>query len=344
MQRWKRVLGVMILLTLAPLSTVGQQTTAAPDEGEAVLEKVRKTYRKLRSYEFERTTMFVEKQNGKEPKEIAKLDFIAASDGVTPQAKDSIVLPLNPDRFQLSVKNGESKHVLISSEVEGWWFGPKIKIHRTGKGALKDGSVPVDLLLRVHAFPFALLEDEVVQKARVVREEIIEVEGKKRLCVVIEGTMKATYYDEYRSKRDKIVDAAIASGAFARGEPPPSPEIPRALGIDGMLIVLRTLLRFIVLPVDYDSKAAETQVTLWVDKTQHLLVKTTLSSTLRKLWIDEDKPLKQQEEEVQVTMTDSFTRLKINEEVPKEMFRFVPPAGEEYGEAGDPLEGFLPRK
>lgn len=333
--------GSVLLLVSAPSNAPAQSPAGTPDDAAAVLEKVRVTYRKLRSYEFERTTKFVEKQDGKDPKEIAKLDFIAASDGATPLSKDSLVLPLNPDRFQLSVKVGENKYILVSNEAEGWWCGPEEdKTHKTGKGILKSGAISAHFLLPVHAFPFALLEEGVVQKARVVREEVIEVEGERRSCVVIEGTMKATYFDEFESKRGKLADAiargVLAIGDLARGVSPPSPEIPRALGIDGMLNVLNRYLIFVDLRAEYKPKAAETQVTLWVDKTQHLLVKTTLSSTLRKLWIDEDKPVKQQQEEVQVTMTDSFTRLKINEEVPKEMFRFVPPAGEDYFEAGDP--------
>jgi hypothetical protein len=335
-----------------PLLAAFSQTPSAKKSDEKtaqVIDEARETYRKLRSYEFERTTTFVEKRDGKEPKEIAKLDFIAASDGATPQAKDSIVLPLNPDRFQFSAKVGENKYILVSNEVEGWWRGPEEdKTHKTGTGILNSRAISAHFLLPVHAFPFALLEEGVVQKARVVREEIIEVEGERRACLVIEGTMKATYFDEFESKRGKIADA-IASGVLAiadlaRGVAPPSPQVPRALGIDGMLNVLNRYLIFVDLRAEYKPKAAETQVTLWVDKTQHLLVKTTLSSTLRKLWIDEDKTPKQQEEEVQVTMTDSFTRLKINEEVPKEMFRFVPAVREEYSEAGDPLEGVLPRK
>jgi outer membrane lipoprotein-sorting protein len=52
-----------------------------------------------------------------------------------------------------------------------------------------------------------------------------------------------------------------------------------------------------------------------------------MTTTLRKATINKDKPLEPKEEEVLVTLTDSFTRLKFNEKLPKELFQFTPPVG-----------------
>jgi hypothetical protein len=298
---------------------------SSSDEATALIEKTRDTYRNLRSYQFERTTAFVESGNGKEPKQVSSLQFITASEDAKPFEAESMVLPLNPDRFLLSVMSGGNKFILINNDeegrTEGWWYWPQMTIHKRGKGILASGAVSGSTVLRLHAFPFALFEKGVVQNARIVGEETIEIEGEKRLCSVIEGRMKATYLEEFKPKLLAAIKSAVLGGELSV-----RPEGPRVLGIDGMQIVLNAQ-RILDDGFGYEAKAKETNVKLWIDSSQHLLAKAVLSSTLRKLWIDKDKPFEQQEVEVQVTLTDSFNRLRINEELPSKLFRFRPPAG-----------------
>jgi hypothetical protein len=322
----QRFLALAILcLIRAVFPSIGscQETQDKAEDAAAVIEKTANLYRNLRSYQLERTTRILESKDGAEPKRIVELKFTTATVGADAWHEGDPILPMNYDRCRFNMEIGGNQLVSASGDEFQWWYSSQENTYKKRKSEESSvlGSVGGSMQSFLHMFPLTTLEKGVVQDARIVRKETIEVDKLQRPCYVIEGRAKSY---------DISAQAARILAAATTGKQVDPPEAPKFLGLEGFLNILQA-------PshmgdgdqrVVYSSKAMPTKLTLWIDKSQYLLVRTEMTATLEiDTWSIKEKPKEPNKEEMNVTLTDSFTRLKINEDVPKELFEFTPPVG-----------------
>lgn len=313
-----------LLLAALPFAAAAQEKAAASGDAAAVIKRAQELYRNLRSFQLERTTTIQESREGEKPKQVAELKFITATDGAGKLPEGVFLPPLNLDRCRFEIETNGNRFLFVTGEEARWYYSSSANLYKKGEGNLI-GAAPLTMVGGLHTFPLTTLEAEAVEDARIVREESIKVDGQERKCHVIEGQARSPDYAALGAKAGAAVEA---------GKLPDIPPKPKFLGVDFFLIMLqgpgnlgeryfggRDEMLF------YTNQGKPTKVTLWIDPSESLLVRTEMTVVLQKSRVTKEKPTEPHDEEVSVTLTDSFTKIKINEDLPKELFQFAPPAG-----------------
>lgn len=310
----RAVVAVPTILLCGLLSDARAQPEPAdalrPD-ATLVLDKVRQTYQAMPAYHFERVLLVQEARSDGTLAQIAELTLTTATEDRKPAPGGQPLPPINPDRFRLGTRTRRGEMLQVCGAGTCWSYSPLTKEYMTGK-RLRDVSTSVggSMLMVFHFFPHSMLEAGALQDARVVREEEIEVGKDRRRCYVLEGVITPT--------------------------PPPSgpnerPSLPKP-GLDFVvnLLTLQGLseggvaTRYGPWPSDEAAGAGEpTQITLWIDRDAHVVVRSTLSAQLYKRTVDNGV---QEVERVAVTATDTFTTAAVGA-VRTDLFRFIPPDG-----------------
>lgn len=306
-----RVVLVVPAILLGGLLTgaSAQPEPVAPD-AIAVLDEVRRNYQNLRAYRFERVLLAQETRIGGPLETIAELTLGSATAGA--QARAGAPLPpMNIARFRFGTRTRHYELLQVCDGETCWSYSSLKNEYMVGH-TLRDVSTSVggSMLQLVHAFPFLTLQAEVIQEARVAREEEIVVGSDRRTCRVIEGVIRPRPIPSVRD----------------------SPQ-PPAPGVDFLLSVLvmqgltegdvRT--RYSPWPVDEPSTEAgePTLITLWIDKTNGVIVRTQLSAQLYKHFPDHGVMAV---EKVSVVVTDRFTTATVGPP-PADLFQFTRPGG-----------------
>lgn len=318
----KSMLVVFLLLHVAFVAAAhAEPPDSSREEAVAALAKVKEKYKGLRDYQFERKTTILEARLGEKPSSIVEATFNTATNKAELPRAGGPILPLNPDCFRLEIVVNRNQFLMVGDGETSWWYSSRENIYQQGKGLMVIGSVPGSMLLALHLFPFTTMGAGALPDAKLVREESIEVNKQPRKCYVIQGHVPAN---------DLATLMIKALAAAASGNPQDSTGIePPFLGVDWLLTMLQA--QGLIGDPEQRSlytKVTPTKVTLWIDKAEHLLVRTEMSGTMQKVVINlKQKDKEPKREDVQLTLTDSFTLLKIDEALPKELFRFAPPKG-----------------
>lgn len=284
---------------------------AIKPEANAILAKVRETYRTLTDYHFERVVRAEEAREEGKLETISELTLAIASENAKLLPEAERLLPINLDRFRLGTKTKRNEILQICDGRACWAYTSAKNEYMTGQ-RLRDvaSSVGGSFMLGVHLFAFMTLEEGALQNATVAREEEVELGNGRRKCDVIEAVMLAPP----RPRPDG---------------PPPSarPGIDwflSALGLQGLVGAgERTF--YSAWPPDENAPGVgePTHVTLWIDQNAHVLVRSTMSAQLYKRRTDiAGQPV----EKVAVSVTDSFTTATLGTP-PAALFHFMPPEG-----------------
>ena len=301
---------VSAILFAGLLTSASPQPRSVGPEALALLDEVRRNYQNLTAYHFERVLRAQEASKGGALEPIAEVTLASATAGAQARAGD-FVPPMNVDRFRLGIRTRHDEQLQVCGGETCWSYVSRKNEYMVGR-TLRDVSTSVggSMLRLLHVFPFLTLQADVIQEARVAREEEVAVGSDRRTCRVIEGVIRPR---PIRSVRD-------------------SPQ-PPAPGMDFLLSILvlqgltegdvRT--RYSPWPLDELSTDAgePTLITLWIDKTDGVIVRSQLSAQLYKRFLDNGVAAV---EKVSVIVTDTFTIATVG--TPSaHMFQFSAPSG-----------------
>jgi hypothetical protein len=316
-QRFLALIGLFLVGALVPLTINCQEPQDKPKDAKAVIEKTADLYRNLRSYQLERTTTIKELQGADKTPQTTRIKFLTATIGAKPVKEARTQLPLGEYFCNFTMEVDGKRDLLVTNDREGWWYSARENQYKKGSGISVLGSVGGAVFTGLHSFPFFNLEKDVIQEPRITGEAIVEVDKQPRTCHVIEGMIK-------NQKIEDVVAKAVNAATLGKA---PEFKPTSAFGMEMLLNMLQTQANF----GDgqsfsfYSPKDEVTKITLWIDKANHALVQSETSASFKKGGFKKDKT-PQKEEDVQVTITDAFTVIKINEDVPRELFQFTPPA------------------
>jgi hypothetical protein len=281
------------------------QDAPKPD-AVAVLDKVRETYRNLRSYHFQRTLLVQEAGRDGTLATIAELTLTTATEDAKPIPGEMSSL-INLDRLRLRTKMDRGEMVEACDGRTCWSYTSMKNEYMTGP-TFRDvsSSVGGSMLLGLHLFTSLTVQEGVTPDARIIREEEVEVGDERRSCSVIEGQIQPTHPSRDAGK---------------------SPN-PATLGVSWLLSMVRLqgLAGQGPAPSYWpwpDENAVEggqpTSLTLWVDKQSSVVVRSKMSAQLY-------KRTAVGVEKVTVTATDTYTTAAL-QAPPDDLFRFTPPEG-----------------
>ena len=314
MVSFRGLVAVPIILVCGLLADATAQSNAgsSPTDPRAVLDRVRDTYRNLPSYHFDRLLLVQEaRSEGKLPN-IAELTLTLATESGKPGPDGKPFPLLNLDRFRLRTRTKQGEMLQVCGGGTCWSY-TSLKNEYMRGNSVRDVNTSVggSMMLALHLFTVSTLEEGVIQEAKVVREEDVEVGKERRRCSVIEGEIQTTLPSKWS----------------------PKPPTPAALGVSWLVSLLtlqglageRGATMYSPLPPDQKEVGAgePTRVTLWVDKNAHMIVRSKMAAQLYKRAL---KKGDQAVEKVAVVVTDSFTTAGLGAP-PDDVFRFTPPEG-----------------
>ena len=312
MATFTRLVSVSIIVVcglLTDLIAREQAANARPD-ARIVLDKVRDTYRSMPGYHFERVVLVQELGTGSTPANIAEMSLTLATEKAQPVADDR-PFPVNFDRFRLRTKTKQGEQLQLCDGRTCWSYASAKNEYMTGN-SFRDVNTSVggSMLMAFHLFTFSTVEQGVLQDAKIVREEEIEVGTERRRCHVIEGRIQTTMPRPGASPKPPSV-ASLGVMWFVS-----------LLTMQGQSEEARTT-RYSAWADEAAAGTGEpTQVTLWIDQTNHVIVRSQMASQLFKRTAGNV----QAAEKVSVTLTDRFSIASVKAP-PEDLFRFTPPEG-----------------
>ncbi|MGB7291284.1 MAG: cache domain-containing protein [Thermodesulfobacteriota bacterium] len=283
-------------------------------ETRPILKRMLETYRNMRSYHFERQIVIEESETGKKPKKVGELTLVTASEETKPLTSSGGFgsLPFYVDRFRWETKTRDSTHLLACDEQSCWAYDSESGEYMKGK-VYRDVTTSVSGAMW-RAFYLDLPFTAFLPEAKLVGEDTIEIGGERRLCYVIEATLKPASSPDLK-------------------EPKPSSPLtsfpkPSLHSIASFTLVQIFGFAYVGSESAYAppwDTGEPLHLKMWVDKAQHIALRTNINST----WIKKQgKPLKKEEEtgeKVEIEFVDTFTVTKVDESLPDELFKFTPP-------------------
>jgi outer membrane lipoprotein-sorting protein len=304
------------------------QPLAAKPGADALLKKVRDTYGGLSSYHLQHSLVAEELKEGGKRVKIAEVTLVTASEksprqaqvfeGLQPvddwvDAQQAKRLPFNLDRRRFEVRHWRGDIVEVCDGKTSWLYVGATKEYRKGERALDvTGPTAATMHAALHGIPLTALIDESLKSPKLIREEEIEADGKKRACYVLQCTVKSPPAE---------LPPGIETPEFLRDRNP----LAGATGI-----VMQLQIHGLVEPgrgmnLPASDKAEWPSMTLWVDAQDSTVWRSQLVEKVQGVSMpaQQDAAL----EKTEVHVTDSFSVAKLNERLPDDLFRFTPPKG-----------------
>jgi hypothetical protein len=305
------VVPLLAILLAGMLTAASAQPASVRPEAMAVLDEVRRTYQNMPAYHFERVLLAQEASKDGSLQTIAELTLASATDGARSRAGEPLP-PMNGNRFRLETRTRHTEQLQVCGGETCWSYSSLKNEYMVGR-TLREVSTSVggSMLHLFHAFPFLMLQSDVMQDVRVAREEEIVVGSDRRTCRVIEGVIRPRSIPPVR-------------------DTPPQPPAPGMEFLLSMLVMqgltegdART--RYWPWPIDEPSTepGEPTLITLWIDKTAGVIVRSQFSAQLYKLVDDNGVAAV---EKVSVVVTDRFTTATLGTP-PADLFQFTRPSG-----------------
>ncbi len=281
-------------------------------ETRAILLRMFETYKNMRSYHFERQIIIEETEAGKKPTKLGELTLVTASEETKARPSGGgFGLPFHVDRFRLETKARDG-HVLACDGQSCWAYSSESGEYMKGK-TYRDVTTSVSGAMWL-AFYLDLPFTAFLREANLVGEETIEIGGERRLCYLIEATLKPAWPPDLNELKPsspltsfpKPSESSLAIFTLA--------QIFGSTEVGGESIYVPPL-----------ETGEPLHLKMWVDKARHIALRSNITSTWYK---KQGKPLKKEEEtgeKVKIEFVDTFTVTKVDESLPDELFKFSPP-------------------
>lgn len=281
-------------------------------DAQALLYKVRDTYRNLQDYHLERVLLVKEQRSDGNLANITELSLTLATQNARAAPEARLFPAVNVDRFRLATRTKQGEMLQVCDGRTCWSYTSLKNEYMVGN-SFRDVNTSVggSMLMAFHLFTFSMLEDGTVRNARIVREEEVQVGKERRTCDVIEGEIPAT--------------ALRGPGG------PNKPPSPASLGVFWLVSMLslqgltdegRTTRYTASLDDNAAGVGEPTRVTLWIDRSASVIVRSQMAGQLYK----GSATTGWAAEKVAVTVTDNFTTASV-QAPPDDFFRFSPPEG-----------------
>jgi cytochrome c len=267
-------------------------------ETRAILKKMLETYKNMRSYLFERQIVIEETETDKKPKKVGELTLVTAGE----KGKDRF-------RWETKARHG---HLLACDERSCWTYDSESGEYMKGKVYRDVTSSVSGVMWRVfyQPIPFTAF----LPGANLVGEETIEIGGERRLCYVIEATLKPASSPDLKELKPS--------------SPPPPP--PKPSDYDSAIFIMAPILgaadlggeSFYVL-----AKGEPLHLKMWVDKARNIALRSYITWTSYKKQGRPRKGEKETGDKVKMEFVDTFIVTKVNESLPDDLFTFTPPPG-----------------
>ena len=296
------------------------QTPANDSELQRILSKVRENYATSSAWHFEHK-ITVEETEGTGPAvKLAEVSLITANRVAPAKSAGVTAAAFCAERCRLESNTAERGTTTLVRDGTTTWFYASTRGEYMKGSTLRDiaSSVSGPMLLAVHLMPLENLGAEAWTDVRLLDDGVLQVDGEKRDCFVIEATLKSNGFS---------VDS------FRPGQPPPAPDISMFSTPSGLIQLFQMQgLTNLPSPGAYlaAAGAAPARTRLWIDKERYLVLRRSSTQTATKIGSvapPQSTPQPLAPVEVSLRIEDVFSRAQIADAVQGSVFTFEPPAG-----------------
>ncbi len=284
---------------------------------QQILYKVGEIYGSLLSVQVENRIIVEETERGAAPSRIADVTIVAASKGPVIQGRS-----LPSSKFAVDITAAQVRILHGFDGQSAWFYSSKTQEYAKGPTPHSVvGSVLGSAVLSVAFASLKTIDPQLWTSMRLAGSEVVQIDGEKRDCYVLEGTIKPHVLPippnggTYASVKENLTNAKLG---MAR----PS-TYSSLLALQGM-----TSGPSFVYSTPQDTVPA--QIRLWVDKERYLVLRRTIDERTQRMPAAAKSPPKDATP-VDLRLTDTFTRVRIGNDFPSTIFHFEPPSGAKEG-------------
>ncbi len=294
------------------------QSSIAPSLQE-ILDKVGETYGSLSSVQVENKIIVEETEKGAAPVKIADVTIIAASKGLVTKGRS-----LPSSIFVIDITAGGVRILHGFDGTSAWFYSSKTQEYTTGPTPHSVvSSVSGSMMLSIAFASLIGIDPQLWTSMRLAGSEIIQINGEKRDCHVIEGRIKPYV------RPDMSIGASPSSNATVSTMHVLLRPSGFATGLASQSLTLGPTYIYPTLTPP-SQRPVSPHIRLWVDKERYLVLRSTVDEPALRVSpppISTKGGQPRDAKYVDLRLIDTFTLVRIGDDVPSTLFHFEPPSG-----------------